>query len=975
MKIRLLAFLLAFTFILSAVGCNKDPDADTDNPNTPMQSDTPTGDPSDDEKRSDKTPPETEPRHQTSDLAYFEESVTLELDGVYEWLTYYHGYGEETVSVDVDGVFVILGTTWIAGSQYYLKLTLQAMEVGTSRIEIRVGEQVRVLTVTVKDSEADDTDTPDTDPDDPDPKPPADSTYVENSVTLSDQGVFLWYVTFSATGALDVSVDASDVVAVTNTTVISDNAGVIEFCVTVAVTAKDEDTDAQVRLTMGEQVRVLKVHVPGAGTQPSVSDGVAEHIAEVAYLEAYEVYEWVTPFVSTADVTVTQSDESIAAILGASTFIDSDGTEKLRLTIQAMDVNGYTEITVTHGKYTRVLHTHVSGAEPEPPAASGSIFISINDSKEVLTLGERESRMLIMVELPSDGTLTVKSSDERVLSYRHEYHPTLSDNGLVASLELFITPEMPGETIITVSYPEHPSVSLEIPFKVVSEGNVHLGDGNLVDSISVDKTDAEVYRDDTTVTYTVVTSTDVDKLEFIHLSENFYLPVGTFAELVALDDEWVIALDTLTVDSYNLSATKVYIPESKTYYSASRRTENGKYVWTVSWDLGSTAVRFVQVNAVDSDAGITDESYVRLNITYPEFDVSEGLRVVINRWVELNLTEPLIFTVDTDTLTDYQKYIFFERGEPYLLFMDEVELLMGNPTRLSELRKDELSRLKDLTDKEFYDIIFDNNVIYRRAFASGLMQYSMVACMLGNSQYGHGYPQLDGKQILAYDQDTPVFFFHYKIYDETRALIAYENGYEIDAEKFPFAHAALEQGVAIVSEIIRDGMTDFEKEKAIYDWMIQNYYKGVKVPPDIGDPMNPSPEWLACVKGAYGIFNQYEADCMGWSAAFYLLCNMAGVPCAHFSCNGTIPGGADEGFNDANHRISVIRLDGEYYFVEVYWFFQKADPSEGDYLHMNMTAERAAQQYSWIGSESFAPNFANYTTYLVDEHTGELLKP
>ena len=312
-------------------------------------------------------------------------------------------------------------------------------------------------------------------------------------------------------------------------------------------------------------------------------------------------------------------------------------------------------------------------------------------------------------------------------------------------------------------------------------------------SNTVDKTHAEVYRDDTDVTYTVVTSTDVDRLEFFHLSNDFYLPVGTFDELVGMDEDWMIELDKLVVDIDALSGETVYLPESKTSYSATRKEENGRYIWTVIWNLGNTAVSFVQVNAVDEDAGITDESYVKLNITYPEFDVSRGLQPVINRWVELNLTEPLVFTVDTEKMSEYQKYVFYQLEQPYLLFTDEVEMLMGNPTRRSALQDDLLSRLKNLTDREFYDIIFDNNVIYRRTFASKLQPYAMVACMLGNSRYGHSYPQLDGKQILAYGPDEPVFFFHYEIYDETRALIAYENGYEIDKDKFPYAHDILEK--------------------------------------------------------------------------------------------------------------------------------------------------------------------------------------
>lgn len=906
-KGRLFALLLAGVLLLSAIGCTPDSgEAETDPPveeqpqvtsdvstdDTPDETDPIETDPietdpietdpietdpieTDPIETTDETTDDTSPRHETTDLPYFEESVTLKLYEDYTWTTYFTQIDEIVVTGCDTDIIALLGASWVAGDQYHAKVSIQAMGVGTVQIEARVQEQVRVLHITVVENSAD------TEPDETDPVDPT----------------------------------------------------------------PDE-------------------------TQPTDPEQVEFFMEDVVHLTDYEVFEWETPFVFDGDISLTQTDETVATVLGINR---PDGGKIMQVVLQAGNVTGYTMIEVTCGDYTRVLHLHVEGTQP--PEQNGSIFISINDSNETLILGERESRILLMAELPSDGNLTIECSREDVLSYRYEYYPTVDANGLVASIELFITPIGVGETTIKIYYPEHPDAILEIPFKVVEEEPVYLGEGTLCGSISVDKTHAEVYRDDTAVTYTVVTSTDVDRLEFFQLSNDYYLPVNTFAELMGLEEEWVFALDSLVVDAASLSAETVYLPKTKTSYSAIRQEENGHYVWTVTWDLGNTAVAFVQVNAVDQDAGITDESYVKLNITYPEYDVSDGLQTIINRWVELNLTEPLIFTVDTETLTEYQQYVFFRQNQPQLLFMDEVEMLMGNPTRRSALQEDPLSRLKNLTDREFYDIIFDNNVIYRRTFASQLQQYGMVACMLGNSRYGHSYPQLEGKQILAFGSEQPVFFFHYEIYDETRALIAYENGYEIDKDKFPYAHDILEKGRAVIEEIITEGMTDFEKEKAIYDWMIENYYKGVKVSPEMGDPLNPNPEWLACTKSAYGILNQYEADCMGWSGAFYLLCNMAGIPCSTFSCNSQVKGGADEGFEMADHRINVVRLDGEYYFVEVFWFYQKSDPSEGDYRFMNMTAEQAALEYSWPGSDGFAPNFCDSTTHQVDEHTGELVQP
>lgn len=66
---------------------------------------------------------------------------------------------------------------------------------------------------------------------------------------------------------------------------------------------------------------------------------------------------------------------------------------------------------------------------------------------------------------------------------------------------------------------------------------------------------------------------------------------------------------------------------------------------------------------------------------------------------------------------------------------------------------------------------------------------------------------------------------------------------------------------------------------------------------------------------------------------------MAGLDCTTLDVVAK-PGGATENL-EVNHRINMIRLDGEYYFVEVFWFYQKTSPEEGDYRYMNMTTAQA----------------------------------
>jgi len=100
---------------------------------------------------------------------------------------------------------------------------------------------------------------------------------------------------------------------------------------------------------------------------------------------------------------------------------------------------------------------------------------------------------------------------------------------------------------------------------------------------------------------------------------------------------------------------------------------------------------------------------------------------------------------------------------------------------------------------------------------------------------------------------------------------------------------------------------------------------------------------------------------------------MAGVPCTFVDCMGQAGGVKDKGFK-ANHRINLVLLDDEFYFVEVYWFYQKTDSSQGDWRFFNMDTEKAKQYYTWRSEEYFGAPLADGDTYKVDEHTGKLLK-
>ncbi len=559
--------------------------------------------------------------------------------------------------------------------------------------------------------------------------------------------------------------------------------------------------------------------------------------------------------------------------------------------------------------------------------------------------------------------LEITSSDEKVFQVLCAEIP--EDGYVHLSLRAFDV----GTATLTAKTADG-SFLKERTVEVQKEKPVYIGEGELCESITLDKTEAEVYKDDTTVTYTVTTSNDVDKIELIQLEliagqryfkdfiENRY-DENCATEIYKLEIDDTKLVDSLTLDESN-----------GRYYAASKSTEGGKTVWTIKWNLGDTAVRFVQVNTIDSDTNTRQENYVRLNIEYPLIDASLGLEEVIKRWVELNLDKPFLYEIDTRTLTDEQLEIYLSR-DGASIYSDGEFVLLGMLQKRSEMLRDDY-KIDKVDNQTLYDKLFDASAIYRDNFVVGLQQYAMVT-YLDSTESAEDYFQLMDlthvDRVLGSDAyEARTYAYYYTISDEIRAVIAYENGYEIDAEKFPYAHSILERASAVLDEIITDGMTDFEKEKAIYTWMYEQGLKELTPPPEDVDEYN-------LFKTAYGLLNGYGGDCMGWSGTFFTLCNMAGVECSTVDVEAIVPGqtgGAAESFQ-ANHRINLVRLDGEYYFVEAFWSWQKADPSDGTYRYMNMTSDAASKLYIWMDEEGFGPVPCNYETYLVDAHTGELL--
>lgn len=549
------------------------------------------------------------------------------------------------------------------------------------------------------------------------------------------------------------------------------------------------------------------------------------------------------------------------------------------------------------------------------------------------------------IPVPGSEKYTVYVSDKNIIEVVDHY---AYDNG---DRVTYLRGVGKGTAVISV-IGESGETLVNYKFTVVKDDLTYLGEGDLVKSIDIENTDAVVYYDDTLVTYTIKTAASVDKIVLTQIASQWrYDSKGYFYEgIMELEDgisvvspEGIEVLDTLTINASALTDKLVDIHYG-TRYSATRTVNGDEATWVIKWDLGKTAVKYIRINTYDTAADNMQRSYAHLNITYPVFD-EDDFETLMDLYIR----------------TGEQTPIFFRREMPFT-----------NPD-VGATNFDEYVNFIG-QNKNFYDS-FINTSIYGNNSVFRVVQHGIATKVNQRDSFDFLEEVMGGKRVLCSGEYPTIAFCYPQLTHDFRALWAYQHGFDLDKDKLPYDYAILHKASAVIDEIIKDGMTDFEKEVAIYTWL---YEYGANLDPMLEEhdiPFTDLPEDVQ--KSSYAVFERYGGDCMSYSSAFYLLCNMAGLDCASVSLqtlHGTTNGGpvAAEDFFP-NHSANVIKLDGEYYFVDAFWSWQKSSDDDGTYRYLNMTGEKAAQHYTWIVPKEGGPDTFNYTSYLVDEHTGELL--
>ncbi len=179
----------------------------------------------------------------------------------------------------------------------------------------------------------------------------------------------------------------------------------------------------------------------------------------------------------------------------------------------------------------------------------------------------------------------------------------------------------------------------------------------------------------------------------------------------------------------------------------------------------------------------------------------------------------------------------------------------------------------------------------------------------------------DGSEDVAQENDVTIGS-EYVIKATTQISDAYKSG---DTSKLSDTDKeTLDMAKDVLDAIITDGMSDYEKELAVYKWMCENigFDDGsLSVIPDENDLVVDNP---------HGVLQTHKAVCVGYATTFRLFMQMLGIDCmvVHDSY--------------LSHSWDLVKLDGQWYHTDVY-----SDEGSGDFSHFNLNDNAMMDMQEW----------------------------
>lgn len=208
--------------------------------------------------------------------------------------------------------------------------------------------------------------------------------------------------------------------------------------------------------------------------------------------------------------------------------------------------------------------------------------------------------------------------------------------------------------------------------------------------------------------------------------------------------------------------------------------------------------------------------------------------------------------------------------------------------------------------------------------------------------------------VEAYKNDHPEVFwlksdFQYiDNYDSTSLFLSYSvQPDNSDPDRLKKAKEKFNKTVDKIVDGAPRNATDYELELYVNDYLVDNcvYDKEAAESEELEGHEN----------DAYGALVEKKAVCEGYSRAFQLLCNRLGVDCISISGSG----------DGESHAWNNVRLDGEWYEVDVTWNDTDGDTEFPIYDYFNLPSDEFSESHSTspLYSETSLSEYVNSDYY------------
>ena len=130
---------------------------------------------------------------------------------------------------------------------------------------------------------------------------------------------------------------------------------------------------------------------------------------------------------------------------------------------------------------------------------------------------------------------------------------------------------------------------------------------------------------------------------------------------------------------------------------------------------------------------------------------------------------------------------------------------------------------------------------------------------------------------------------------------------------------------SVLSNIIKDGMTDYEKELAVHDWICENIKYN-------DEQLAAMPAALKYADNPYGALKYRRAICLGYATTFRMFLNMLRIENRLIHVN-------DENGNE--HSWNLVKIGDSWYHADSTWDASVKDTTP--YFYFNMTDDAAVK--------------------------------